>query len=148
MQLIERQQRLYIRAHPWVFWACLGFMFIAGIGLVAPSLLLTSPAASVLPGWLRAFFYAAYALGAGLSVLGQLRGLAKLEAAGMMLLATGFVVQMACGVYLLSGLYPLPKVLVSNSTLGFFAVGSYLRARFLTEYGYPARITQDARRDG
>lgn len=138
MSLMGAQQRLYIRAHPVVFWLCIGLVIVGFIGVVAPGLVSMSAAAQVLPDWLRTAFYASYTIGAGMSVVAQVRGIARLEAAGMMLLATGFLTQFASAAYLLhtsafSGLFLLA-----------LAIGAFQRSRFLTEYGYPVRVVNGA----
>jgi hypothetical protein len=147
-ELVPEHQRFYIKAHPWVFCACLAFVYVATVGIVAPALLIESPATQVLPEWLRAAFYVSYLVGASLSLLGMVRGVARFEASGMMLLAASFVVQIICNIDFLTALFPVYKVIASSGVLAFFALGSYLRARFLMRHGYPMRIRKDAPGDG
>jgi hypothetical protein len=134
MHLIPHQQRLYIRAHPVVFWMCIGLSILGFVGVVAPELLVMSAASQVLPDWLRTAFYISYTIGATMSVVAQLRGIARLEAAGMMLLASGFLAQFASAAYLLH------TSAVSGLFLLTLAIGAFQRSRFLTEYGYPVRV--------
>lgn len=136
-QLVHPQQRLYIRAHPVVFWLCVGLCVVGTLGVVAPGLVTMSAASQVLPGWLRTIFYTTYALGGAMSVAAQVRGVARLEAAGMMLLSAGFLAQFGSAAYLLH----------SSAASGIFlltlSIGAFQRSRFLMAYGYPARIVRD-----
>lgn len=127
------QQNLYIRAHPVVFWLCIGITIQGFIGLVLPQLLLVSAVSQVLPNFLERAFFAVYMVGGALAVAAQLRGIAKLEAAGMSLLGTGFLVQFFCVVYLLHGYFWQGLFLLT------LAVGAWQRSSFLAEYGYPIR---------
>lgn len=137
MSLISPQQRLYIRAHPVVFWLCVGLVIVGFIGVVAPSLLVMSVASQVLPGWLRTLFYVDYTIGAVCSVIAQLRGIARVEAAGMMLLCTGFLTQF------LSAAYLLHSSAISGIFLLTLAIGCFQRAHFLARFGYPTRVLED-----
>jgi hypothetical protein len=133
---VSLQQRLYIRAHPVVFWLCIGLLIQGFIGLCLPFLLLQSAVSQALPNWLERVFYTVYMVGGGMSVAAQLRGTAKLEAAGMSLLGTAFVVQFSSVIYLLHGYFWQGLFLL------FLSIGAYQRSRFLGLVGYPTRTVE------
>lgn len=136
MTLIVSQQRAYIRSHPVAFWLCVGLVIAGAIGLVAPGLIGQSAASMVLPTWLRTVFYIDYTLGAALSLAGLTRGKAGLEAAGMAMLATGFLVQF------LSVAYLLHSSVFGGLFLLTLAIGCFQRSRFLAKNGYPPRMVK------
>ncbi len=134
-------QRLYIRAHPVVFWLLWGVLVVGVCGVVAPDVLVVSPATQVLPDWLASCFYAVYGLGAGMSLYGQIRCSAKSEAAGMSLLATSFTVQYMATVYFLHHYWVTGLFILS------LAIGCMQRSRFLAQFGYPTRKVGPGRDD-
>src|SRR4051794_2807089 len=125
MDLIVPQQREYIRTHPIAFWLCAGLLIAGTIGLIAPDLIGQSAASQVLPAWLRTSFYATYAIGAALSLGGLMRGKPALEAAGMAMLGTGFLVQF------LSAAYLLRSSIFAGMFLLTLSIGCFQRSRFL-----------------
>jgi hypothetical protein len=126
-------QNLYIRAHPVVFWLCVGLAVVGFVGAFLPFLLVASAVSQVLPEWLQRLFYGIYMLGAVFAVIAQLRAIPKLEAAGMSLLATGFLVQFLSVLYLLHAYFWQGLFLLT------LAIGTEQRSIFLSQYGYPMR---------
>jgi hypothetical protein len=98
--LIPHKQRAYIASHPVVFWFCLGMMLVGALSLIDPSLTDQSATAQLLPDWVRKVFNVTYMIGGGASAIGIARGMLKLEAAGMALLATGLLVNFIVYVWL------------------------------------------------
>jgi uncharacterized membrane protein YhaH (DUF805 family) len=139
LDLIIPQQRNYVRAHPVVVWLCVGLVIVGSIGTIAPSLIGQSAASTVLPVWLRTAFYLVYTLGALGSLIGITRARARVEAAGMMLLATGFLVQF------LSAAYLLHSSAIAGTFLLTLSIGCFQRSRFLGKYGYPPKVSSDPR---
>lgn len=136
MKLIAPEQRGYLHSHPLAFWLCVGLVIAGSVGVFAPHLIGQSAASLVLPEWLRTTFYADYTLGAALSLVGITRGKARLEAAGMMLLATGFLVQF------LSAAYLLHSSVFAGLFLFTLSIGCFQRSRFLAANGYPPRMVR------
>jgi hypothetical protein len=134
MAFIVPEQRRYIQAHPVVFWLCIGLVIVGSIGVVSPDLIGQSAASMVLPDWLKTSFYVVYTFGAFSALVGITRGRASMEAGGMMLLATGFLVQFLSAAYLLH----------SSALAGLFlltlSIGCFRRGRFLAKHGYARRV--------
>lgn len=127
------EQELYIRAHPVVFWLCIGLTIEGFLGLVFPHLFLASVVSQTLPPWMVRVFYGMYMLGGGLCVIAQLRARAKWEAGGMSLLSTVFLIQF------LSIVVELHGYLWQGLFLLTLAIGCNQRSVFLTRFGYPVR---------
>lgn len=130
---VHTDQRLYIRAHPVVFWLCIGLTIEGLLGVFFRNLFLASPVTLSLPDWMETGFYAIYMSGAAACVIGQLRKKAWLDSAGMSLLGTAFVVQFASIVYVLHQYFFQGLFLLT------IAIGCFMRSSFLAEYGYPTR---------
>lgn len=131
------QQQLYIRAHPVVFWLCAGLAVEGVFGAFAPQLLVASVASQALPDWLERIFFGVYMIGGISAVIAQLRGLPKLEAAGMSLLATAFLVQFLSIIYLLHTYFWQGLFLLTLS------IGAQQRSAFLVRFGYPMRVVHN-----
>lgn len=134
MDLITPQQRRYIAAHPVVFWLCVGLFAAGTISLADPDTIDQTSTSLVLPDWLRITFTLGYTVGAGACVIGLMRGIARLESAGMMLLGTSFIVDYAAIVHV------RPSAWLAGLFIGFLAVGCLSRGFYLSRNGYPPAV--------
>lgn len=82
-------RRQYVRSHPLAVWFSLGIALYGGITLIANPM--TAPS-TTLPDWQLITFRVTWLVGGVLAWYGINRGRSKPEAAGMVLLATGLIV--------------------------------------------------------
>ncbi|HEY3435084.1 MAG TPA: hypothetical protein VGK41_05480 [Solirubrobacterales bacterium] len=128
--LVPFRQRAYLASHPLALLLSIGIAFNGYVNLIFPGLS-ESSAAVVLPPLMLALFNLTWAVGGTLSTFGLVRGKAKVESAGMSLLASGLVTLFASILYLKPA-----AVLGSAAFLVTLAVGCFLRARHLSDHTY------------
>lgn len=87
--------RLYRRMHPLAIWFSLGISFIGFVTLVFPSAAEQSSTTAAIPSDVLKLFNLAYFAGGAIALLGLLRVVHRLEAAGMAILSSVLFIQWA-----------------------------------------------------
>ncbi len=123
---ISPQQRAYLRSHPLAFWFSLGIAVTVTVAIVDPSTVQETAITLVLPDWLETIFRWSYLVGGYMATIGLLFAKPRIEAAGMALLASGLLVQLATIMYLSPELgWPSAPFLLT------LAIGTGSRAYYL-----------------
>ena len=133
--LVPEHHRPVLRMHPLAFWFSLGVLLTGILQIVHPST--DSAAAAALPDALHTIFNVVWILGGLFACFGILRGKARYEAAGMILMGTSFAV------YFLILVRVLPTSLWSAAFIVTIAIGCLRRAFALAKGGGYERVLDD-----
>lgn len=128
--LVPPGQRAYVASHPLGVWLSLGIAFSGWINIFFPSLTAESSSSLIFSPLILFLFNLAWAVGGTLSVVGLLRGRAKIEGLGMSMLAS------ALGSYYLAIISIRLSAAISAGFILFLGIGCALRAYHLATHAY------------
>jgi signal transduction histidine kinase len=128
--LVPVGQRPYVASHPLGVWLSAGIAFTGWINVLFPALTAEAASRLAFEPLVLFLFNLAWAFGGSVSLGGLLRGRAKVEGAGMAVLAS------ALASYYFAILAVRPSAAVSGGFIAFLAVGCAFRAWHLATHGY------------
>jgi hypothetical protein len=117
--------RAYLRDHSIAFWLVLGLFVYGALGLSFPSTVLYTPLADATPIWIQKLYYTFFLIGGISGSYGMFYGKTRFEAAGMVLIAIGFLIS------LITIADAAPSTFASESFRLVLVIGCVRRAQYL-----------------
>lgn len=126
---MPEHHRPVFRAHPWAFYGSLGIFLTGLLRLLFPEYTAGSVTDTAFPDLLLLLFNIVWVVGGGFAAWGLLRGLARYEAAGMLLMGAGMLS------YVVAIVAVYPQGALGSAFVLLLSVGSVRRAWVLLK-GY------------
>lgn len=124
---VDPGYRAYLRDHPIAFWLSFGIACFGFTALAFPDTILHTTVSKSTPHWLHTAYYVLYFIGGLTATIGVFFGKVKLEAAGMILVASGLCVDF------LTIADMRPQTLPQESIRLALAIGTFRRAQWLIQ---------------